>query len=290
MPILDALLAFSLTMLIVASAVNVVLTLLIKVSSFRSKQLSLMLKDYYDNHLEHVLNRELKRLSHKVDEKVSAGIKELASQHDLSHILPVDELKSFSSLSTEELLERLKRTELGHGLLEKLGDDAEGVLAELGRSYEQVGKRFTLSFRNNSQKWGTGVAFVIALAFNINSIHLIDAYMNNSGTRNNIVAEMGSIILNKNIEVEKVGEQVSQEELIRAIDLTSDQLSVLIDSGFPIGFEYFPYCYKKTGGVTTYGCNNSSPVDWLLWFVGIILTGFLAGLGAPFWYDLITSI
>lgn len=290
MPILDALLAFSLTMLVIASTVNILLTLLLRVSKLRSTQLQAMLEDYYDNHVGKVVEREVKRVGGKVNGDAVKEVNDLAAKHNLSDVLSEGELGKIESLGTDDFVERLKRSKLGHGLIEKLGDEADSVIKELGKNYEQVGKKFSASFRGRTKMWGTGVALVLAFAFNIDSVHLMDTYLKDATVRNNIVAQMDAIVASKQPAVDDSSPQVTTEQINQSIDSSSQQLSLLTDMGLPSSYQNFPYCQLEADKKSNCSAQRSSVLKWFFWLLGIILTGVLAGLGAPFWYDLVTNV
>lgn len=57
------------------------------------------------------------------------------------------------------------------------------------------------------------------------------------------------------------------------------------------GWSSWPICDVKTDMRCQIG--NYSPAWWravAVWFVGVLFTGLLAGLGAPFWYDMIKAV
>ncbi|MEI8383725.1 MAG: hypothetical protein WCJ09_26665, partial [Planctomycetota bacterium] len=57
----------------------------------------------------------------------------------------------------------------------------------------------------------------------------------------------------------------------------------LNSSSFPIGQKYFPYYPYGSKHCPSWGVRAR-------WILGIVLTCLCAGLGTPFWYDLITSL
>ena len=80
-----------------------------------------------------------------------------------------------------------------------------------------------------------------------------------------------------------------QSDLKDAIASGNDikkKLDALSSSGFPFGWEYFPYGQKAS----PFGTGYSSLLRYAIWGLGIALTGVFAGLGAPFWYDVIRNL
>lgn len=286
---LDAILAFALSMLVIATAVNVIVSFIHKILGLRKKELSKMIKSYYQLEFKQVIERELKRHTRVVDKAVIKEISESLEKHDLADIVGEEDLKTLSNISTEDLIESVKRTDLGHEMLEKLGQGASETFDEVARRYENFGKRFTESFRAKSRMWATIVAFFLALILNIDSMHLLDAYLNNNALSVKVVSQMDSVISKYESEMENADDgnaEVDKKAIEDAYSKMRNQTEYLSSAGLPIGFEYFPHrCLLNSGCVI-----STEVAKWLSWLFGIILTAFLAGLGAPFWYDAVSGL
>ena len=87
----------------------------------------------------------------------------------------------------------------------------------------------------------------------------------------------------------------AEKELDKKIEELDTQLKNLASLGLPIGNAYFPHCrvlgLEPPKGLDT-TCSKKRPpdaatlaVEGIAWFVKVIVTGLLIGLGAPFWYD-----
>jgi hypothetical protein len=251
-----------------------------------------MLAEFWEQELQSVITREFARLQSKVGSQVSSRLSDLPDQLKNTQLFGQEEFAKLVDVSTEELTERLKRSQLGRRLLAELGDDAQPIFDELGRRYEVVGDRFTESFRQHSRWWATGVALVLALAVNIDSIHIANSYIRSQTLRKGAIAQMDAIVANYEAQVAAVDDTegpVSKETLRKAISESREQVLALTTIGFPIGWSYFPHAGLKAGKSVDFERRNN-PGGWLMWVFGIVLTGILAGLGAPFWYDTVTGI
>lgn len=279
MPILDAALAFALTMLVVATAVSQIVRIGQKWAKLRSAELRKMLTDFFGNELEPVVQREMNRLKKNVTEEFASELAEIANNLKESEVFDKTELVTLVEVSTQELTERLKRSTLGQKLLTELGAEAQAVFDELGRRYEVLGDKFTESFRKNSRNWAMGVALVLSLAFNIDSLHILDSYIRNEGMRESVIAQRDAFVddynaLVESLEKEAGKDSVTKAELAESFRDSQKQLDVVTSVGFPVGWCYVP----------------NSPYGWFMWAIGIALTAGLAGLGAPFWFDTVTGI
>jgi hypothetical protein len=301
MSFLNVALAFALTMLVVSTAVSQVVRLLQTTVKLRRTRLRQMLDQFMANDVQPVIQRELWRLNTVLSKKGEPSQIAEAASAILSNangekatppalaLFNEEELADFVEVSTEELIERLKRSDLGKTILTELGDAAEAVFDELGRRYEIVGDSFSESFRKYSRRWAIAIAFVLAALVNIDSVQILDTYIKNERMTRTIVAHVDELV-EKQIELAEMTATVpyadsSLEDLSEQYGKLEEQIAFLSSSGFPIGWSYFPYALIADGGL-----EDVETTDWVMWIVGIILTGILAGLGTPFWYDAITGI
>ncbi len=355
MPILDAALAFALTMLVISSVVMKVVDLIRTALRTRTATLKKMLEDYFDNELLGVIKQEAKELA--MDPKVAEALKNTADKlinavpqpikakapdlfdpdvtanFNKADLLKVVDLDKLESVSREDTLKFLRGTELGKKILDLGDEQAKKLFDALDKRFQAVEDRFTDSFRKHSRWWSMGVALVLALCLNIDSIFILDSYIKDETLREGVVAQLDAIVTRYDAEVSQLpaettevapteevdaGEQaddsgggggggasagavttliqetppdddaVTKEGLQQAIRDTREQIDVLNTSGFPIGPKFFPHgCW----GEDTPNCTaRNSGGGWFFWILGILLTGFLGGLGTPFWYDVISGI
>ena len=178
----------------------------------------------------------------------------------------------------------------------------------LGRRYEVIGDKFTASFRKHSRQWGTGIAFVLALVINIDSIHIADLYINNESMRQGVIVQKDAFVedydaLLEALEKDESIDSVTKNELVDAFKKSREQLDVVTSVGLPVGWSYFPHSEcpwlsgqkadsenLKSKNEIEDGRKLDDLTHWLIWLLGIIITALLAGLGAPFWYDAVIRI
>jgi hypothetical protein len=253
-----------------------------------------MLVDYFKNELRPVIEREMNRLKDQVTNETADEIKTQADKLGASLPFTEAELKKLTDVSTEELIERLQRSELGVKLLQSLGDKAKTTFEELGRRYEMVGDKFTNSFRANSRWWATAVALIIAFALNVDSLFIANSYIKNNGMREAVIAQKDSLEQGYNTLAEKLNQDqgktdITKAEFEQAFSDTKAQLDVFTSAGFPIGYSYFPYACNAKPDAPDCQSRNSN-FGFTLWVLGCILTSLLAGLGGPFWYDIVSGV
>jgi hypothetical protein len=290
MPYLDAALAFALTMLAVSTLVTQIVRLGQNFFKLRNAGLKQMLAEYFTQELKPVVDRELSRLKTELTENVASGVSQKAQTLSVNLPFTSEELSRLTEVSTEELLERLKRSELGKDLLENLGNKAQTVFYELGNRYEIVGNKFSESFRNYSRLWTTVLALAAAFLLNIDSLYIADTYIKNEGMRQAVIAQKESLedgynFLSVKLQQDPTKDSITKAEFEQAFGDTKDQLDVFTSAGFPVGIAYFPHaCFQNSA------FSECAQRSYFFWFIGCVVTGLLAGLGAPFWYDAVTSL
>jgi hypothetical protein len=135
-----------------------------------------------------------------------------------------------------------------------------------------------------------GIALVLALALNIDSIRLASSYVTHDALRETVIAKMPEIVENyKQLPSADEPVEGTQTSFKKALEDTREQIDFLGSAGFPVGWSHFPY--GEPGGESqpdVFQMENSGRL--LAWLLGIVLTAVLAGLGAPFWYDTVLSV
>ena len=309
MPYLDAVIAFAITMLavatIVAAIVRYIDSTLPKLPGIlrawlkgwigdRIEIFGQMMDDFIKNELTHIIEREFHPEDPKgaAEQAINWVTGQLQSEEGLIHVENAD------------LIDKLKQTDLGAKLL-NIPNRAEEVFNEIARRYAAVEKVYSDKFRANT-RWVTSIiALVIALALNIDSTSIAAAYLRNPALAATVAAKSDSVIAEYEANAEKLKglppqnpqdpagkpptDEQMQKDLKEVIDsgkAIQKKLEALNTSGFPFGWDFFPYGQNTT----QFGAKFSSGLRWANWILGIGLTVVFAGLGAPFWYDVIRNL
>src|SRR5262245_84310 len=127
MPYLDAALAFALTMLAISTLVTWILRFGQWAARLRRTGMKQMLAEYFAKELKTVVERELDRLQSNAKAALVAqaeklGVKDLYTGDKA--IITEKQYQDMTELATGEMVEWLKRTDMGGQLLKELGDKA----------------------------------------------------------------------------------------------------------------------------------------------------------------------
>lgn len=289
MPLLDAALAFSLTMLVIATLVSTLVQVTHGLLGIRQREFRKMLDDFAQTEVQPTIDRELSRLSSQFTAEAIVEIKRNLNA-DAAEVATrlIHEHAEQMHLSSADLVELLKRTDMGDKLLIQLGNHAQAVFDELALRYEAVGQKFTTSFRKYSRRLAAIITLALALVLNLDSINIARQYMSNQAQRQAVLEKYNQVLTHQQSisGVENQAQlQQTLDQLKQSITEANAQVDALNTAGFPIGWTYFP---GSMAAVVAPG--SRTPDMWLLWIFGILLTTVLVGLGTPFWFDVVRGL
>ncbi len=295
MPLLDAALAFAVTMLAVATVVTGIVRfidwLLPRVpvlvkgwlkewSGYRLAMFEKMMNEFLKDELKNIIKRELKLADDVATTQATDAINAIKKELTRDEVL--------TNIANSNLVDKLKQTDLGARLM-AVPSRTQEVFDEISRRYTAVEKRYTELFRAKARIVASAVALLLAVAFNIDSVSIANSYLKNPALAASIAARSDGTLKNLDNQIAKATPKAASEEsqkldaVVKQFqDSTSElreQLKKLETSEFPFGWSYSPFAQNKPPWTT-----------YATWLVGLLLTGFLAGLGAPFWHDALRNL
>ena len=302
MPLVDAALAFAITMLAVATVVTKIVeflhwllqngpallaAVLRKWLGERVTLFKQMVDEFVQKDLERIVVEEL----HMDEAQTRAAVAEAVQQ--IKQRFPDGE--NLIHMSNTALLEELKLTDLGKKIV-ALNDRSVLVFNEISRRYTNIEKKYTTIFRQNARKVATIVAIVLAVAFNIDCVNIVETYLHNPTLSATIAATSDKALADYTAQIAALPGDPTAEEFRKQYEARQKNLSDLNAAGFPFGWSYFPYgpTPPKTWSRTD-SASDSQPwrsywTVWVAWIIGLAFTVGLAGLGAPFWFDVIRKL
>ncbi len=180
---------------------------------------------------------------------------------------------------------------------------------DLGRHYDRLCQASRDKFARRSHMLGIVIGIVLAFALNVDALRLLDAYVSDTRTRELVLKNADAIVAQAKAANDPAAAPGSSAAA--GGDRSRQDLLALLDAPvLPIGAAYFPYCAASADQAATgepaartgtplptdRRCAESalasrlaSPFG-LLWALGCLLTGFLAGLGSPFWFNLASQL
>ena len=296
MPLLDAALAFAITMLAFATIV----TTIVRFIDWLLPRLKGMLESYVDERvqlfksmMQEFLRKELTNII-KREFQLTPQEAEVKSALALDTILlQMADARPLDHLSNLDLIDKLKQTDLGADLLQ-LQNRAAEVFAEISRRYAAIERKYSEIFRKKARIVATIVALVLAVVLNIDTIHIADVYLRNPTLAASIAAKSDVVVAEfeanrKQLQAQQLQQanqpgsaagisqgQQDLKEAIGRVEKIQGDIKNLVASGFPVGW--------------TRHNNDELKPSWPAWLIGILLTAGFAGLGSPFWFDVIRNL
>lgn len=303
MPLLDAALAFAVTMFVLATVVTKIVDLIHQFFEFAPEFLKTWFADrakFFEQMLDDFLTKELSKITAreiKMGETVALEMGREALQEITASIA---DGPTPTNLSNPDLIDKLKQTKLGEKLLTELDVKAAPVFDEISRRYAAIEKEYTEIFRQRARLCAMIVALVLAFALNIDSINMLGSYLNDPALSAVVAAKADKAVADYEAEVAKIQLDAAapgSEAKFRASENTlRDELDELASGTFPFGWSHFPYgamppkLWTHVDTELDVKLMHGSWKLWVWWLMGIFLTAGFAGLGAPFWHDVVRNM
>lgn len=308
--LLDAALAFALAMMGFATVVTVVMEMVHRVFKVRRKGLERVLERLGREVILPALDPVL-RDGVSPDSRVRRLIVKILNNPVYATGSSLDEglFKSYDTISVEHLLRRLMETEefktLGRAGEARLKD----TLNQVAMKFEEFGAGANDFFRRRARGFSLYVGMGLALIVNIDGIRMFEAFMRDPS--------LGAQVIERSASLEQsMGEAVTALEQVRAeagdptgegaaeieaIEARAREAQAMLADlealGLPVGADYFPHCRVVGSPRVTApdplcrpGAPDAGAARWMGWFISIIFTGLLIGLGGPFWFDVARRI
>lgn len=323
MNLLNACLALALTLGVFASVVTVLVEMIHQIVQQRAKDLRGMLGYVFDKSFPEELLKQIgpdaadlrKDFAYALGSDKVLG--ELVRSHGLVLRLASKWIANTSSMTIEDLLRRLSRPEVYEKYLGPLdiadrGKILKSMVVQFGRAETAISEFFRVRAKLLSYLMGVSLAVTV----NVDAVRLFEYFTANPVATEAAIARLQGMTG----ELKPAG----QAGVATPPSLTPEQrqeISAMLyrlrasqTFGLPVGWAYYPYCLPQQGvgrldpqcpaiqlpnsasdskaGEAVYGLleNIHSGGRPMFWLLSVIVTGFLIGLGGPYWFDLAMSL
>ena len=217
----------------------------------------------------------------------------------------------FERLSKRQFAEQLAQTEFGSRLAGLDRSAIQRTLGQLAYEFDRHGAAQSDYFRRRAKVYSAFIAFFFVAFGNINAIEIYKHLAGNEAATSRIIPllEQPGLIPDAEIRLAAAGPG-SSDEIARDYLQMIERLQA--DTALPIGRGYFPFCEPASappqpdprcaddlGSVSVFGhalpgwaaraFHRDTYGDWVVWFLSIVTTAGLLGLGAPFWFELFSK-
>ncbi len=278
MPLIEAFLALALTMLSLAMISTLFVEVVHRCLKTRAKDFAKMLGEFYDEELKPHVETELQ----KADEALKEHRHKFLEKLTRTRLSPDGSDEPVVALSTVDLLKRLANTDLGKRVKEKAEEEIDEFVDSVASTYDEIGAAATELFARKSQRISTIAGFVVAIGLNVNAIMLFQSYLDDPASRAVAVARAEQIMEKYDDALENPAPEAKNLEA--SISALKAEVEALKGLGVTVGW---------TDDKAPLAQENEALPRWLdvvFWLTGVLGTGWLIGLGGPFWFDVVRRL
>lgn len=256
MAVLEAGLAFALSMLVFATLVSVIVEALHRILRLRQRGFRQMIEVFHDSVVTARLNANDPASPEDANQAREAFIESIVVNRG---VRPPDRLsrafgRRVESLNTAEFMERLAETELGKQVLAEGRERAGKAIDDLALKFERAGDDARAFFRGRARFVSIVVAVCLAFIGNIHAAKLFNGFMQDPELTAKWVEQYEKITTSfTNAKVKLVGPEAipgdggpdlkdTIEDTNKALASVSKRMSELADDGLPVGAKFFPVC------------------------------------------------
>ena len=272
-------LSLAVSMLIFSTLTTMVVEIIYKVFRLRRVGLKVMLNTFYKKEVKQRMQAMLERDCVGIED-MPAFYKKVTSMTAGSH-----------TLSTIEFIRRIGETEIGKRIAKRAESEIDDLIDDITERYEDYGRRASLFFRSYSQIGTAIIAVVIALCLNINAITIFKAFQSKPELTRSMASKAEQAMADHQELIEQIAADRKSgsgstagdgdiEELKKSVQEAKDVFAEAKNLGLPIGWSDNHF----------FNSEDTKDLGWFLWTVTTILTGFLIGLGGPFWFDMVKRL
>ncbi|MFX0201228.1 MAG: hypothetical protein ACFFCW_34355 [Candidatus Hodarchaeota archaeon] len=280
MKALQIALALAVSMLIFSTLATMVLEIFNKILRLRQKGLKKMLEAFYKTEVKQRIQVMLVR-DGASGEDMPEFIEKVTSMTGVSH-----------TLSTIEFIRQLATTDIGKRLAQRADSEIDTLIDDITERYEDHGRRASQLFRRNSQIGTVIVSVIIALFLNINVVTLFRTFQTNEVLTQAIADQADQVMATYQVQAELLKATTQRDEPektaidpdVNALKQSMEKFKEKVDKakelGLPIGWTEDKF----------FNSEDINKMGWIVWILTTIFTGFLIGLGGPFWFDTVKRL
>jgi len=262
MQLLDAAIAFALTIAGLATVVSIIIEIIHRALSLRSKGLRAMLEQHFDDVIVPVIKSQVERAIRGKDKNLADELKRMRddlidkmTENPLAKLqkmswLPkraVKALSRYNEVTDVDFLKRIPETEVFKYIKQRGSKSVDERLTRFKNKYEEYEKAISNYFKRRAQLLSFVIGIALAIAANINGIRLFERYLNDPELTAAVIAQTDKIeAAAESMQQRQASAPGTDEESMNAIKTALNQYNELMGDcvglGLPIGWAYYPNC------------------------------------------------
>ena len=173
--------------------------------------------------------------------------------------------------------------------IEKGEDKIEELEKDIEDWFNSVMERATGWYNRNFKKWTISIAFIIALAFNFDTIQVYQRLSKDSKVRKELV-QYADDNINEFANYLEMDKSIDSTDaaLIARIDTLKNEINIIINEEIASIEQLAGIGWEK--GEWSLVFKNWKSKEFVLKIFGWLITAFAISLGAPFWFDLLNKV
>ncbi len=270
MQLLDAGIAFALTLAGLATVVSIIIEIIHRALGLRSKGLRAMLEQHFDDviaptiktNVEEAIKDENKDLAKELRDLREDLIKKMTTNplvklQKLSWLPDrvVNPLSRYTEVTALDFLNRIPETDVFKYIKLQGNLTIDARLKKFDKKYEEYEKAISNYFKRRAQFLSFVVGIALAIAVNIHGIRLFERYLNDPELTATVIAQTDNIELaiasaQKRQADKSDTEKNNIEEIKTALNQYNELMGNFSGLGLPIGWEFYPHCPKDRDPAT----------------------------------------
>ena len=279
MNVLQIALALAVSMLIFSTLATMVVEMLHKVLGTRRKGLTKMLENFYESEVKERMHAVLKRDGGAIEDTPKFIEKITLKAGD-------------TNVTTMEFVRRLAGTEIGRRIAQRTDSEVDVLIDDIAETYEEFGRQASYQFRRHSQIGTILVSIIVALCLNINILIIFQTFQNNKKLTRAVALQAEQAMATYQIQADLLQTAIREtesgtpavetgiEDLKDSMKRFRETVTAAEELGLPIGWS----------NNVMFNTQDIEQLGWIFWILTTSLTGFLIGLGGPFWFDVVKRL
>lgn len=310
---LQATLAFSLIMLVLATIVTIILETAYRALLTREKGFRLMMERLFDEVLKPRVAHLLRgvTLAEAREHFLNTVTRNQAYDQRFNRVRALIQPDQLAGMSMMEFADRLADTAVGKAIARGGSEYVDNAINDLAQKFDRFGAASSQRFQDHARFWCVLASILLAFIANVDAVRVFQDLLHDDQLTSGIIERYGAAVedgaqrprdLKESLDLmnELHAQDVIGEDELKTFkaNMATAQLKVteLREAGLPITIQAWPFCSGILGDTqkpadpkctaVTDLTSSSGVIELVSWFLSVLLAGVLVGLGAPFWFDL----
>jgi hypothetical protein len=261
---LQAALAFSLIMLVLATVVTLILETAYRALLTREKGFRIMMARLFDEVLKPRVAHLLRgvTLAQAREHFLDTVTRNQAYGEEFNRVRGFIQPNQLASMTMMEFADRLADTAVGKAIARGGSEYVDNAINDLAQKFERFGAASSQRFQDHARFWCVLTSILLAFVANVDAVRVFQELLNDGELTSGIIAQYGAAVedgaqrpqdLKESLELmtELRDQKVIDDSDLKAFqdNIATAQLKVteLRDTGLPITVEAWPFCTGVLG-------------------------------------------